>query len=167
MIKFRPEDLPVTIESDSEEMTEEIASGLYSSLMKDYLPVFILLEGEMGSGKTAFCRGLAQGAAVESSVNSPTFNILNEYSGLNVRIFHYDFYRLHSEAEIEDLGFPSSWSTAVKDSLQEIHVMEWWQRAEKSLPIHSGIFRIIISGSPDHDSDYRTIEIISYNRPVQ
>jgi tRNA threonylcarbamoyladenosine biosynthesis protein TsaE len=163
-IKFTRKDLPGTIISTNEEMTEHIASDIYLMLLKDLSPVFLLLEGEMGAGKTAFCRGLGQAAGVTEVINSPTFNLLNEYTGNQTKIYHYDFYRLHDPSDLEDLGFAELWKKAVKDGLQEIHIMEWWSLAADLLPDHSDIFLIKISGNPEHDPDERTIEIFNYNQ---
>jgi tRNA threonylcarbamoyladenosine biosynthesis protein TsaE len=63
----------------------------------------ILLYGELGAGKTAFVRGLARGlGASDSEVSSPTFTIIQEYTG-RVPLYHVDLYRLEPK-EVDDLG---------------------------------------------------------------
>ncbi len=64
------------------------------------------LSGELGAGKTCFVQGLAEGLGVSKKyyVNSPTFTILNIYEGGKMPIYHFDWYRLPSEAEALDLG---------------------------------------------------------------
>ncbi len=67
----------------------------------------IAVCGELGSGKTHLIKGIAAGVGAEDSariVNSPTFVIVNEYSG-RLDIFHIDAYRLNSVAEFEQIGF--------------------------------------------------------------
>ena len=62
--------------------------------------------GEMGVGKTAFCKALCEALQVQDVVSSPTFSIVNEYlSGQNVAVFHFDFYRLKDEQEAFDMGY--------------------------------------------------------------
>jgi len=64
----------------------------------------VALHGELGAGKTCLVRGLVQGLGLEESqVASPSFSLINEYTG-TVPIFHIDCYRLQSDEEIEELG---------------------------------------------------------------
>jgi tRNA threonylcarbamoyladenosine biosynthesis protein TsaE len=82
----------------------------------------VLLYGELGSGKTAFVRGLAEGLGVRpDDVSSPTFTIMQEYRGGRVTLFHVDLYRLENPREIEDLGL----SEVADDG---ILVIEWAER---------------------------------------
>jgi tRNA threonylcarbamoyladenosine biosynthesis protein TsaE len=64
----------------------------------------VLLYGQLGAGKTAFVRGLAQGlGASPDEVSSPTFTLIQEYAGERLTLFHVDLYRLEP-AEVDDLG---------------------------------------------------------------
>jgi len=64
----------------------------------------ILLYGELGAGKTAFVRGLAEGLGLDpEQVNSPTFTIVQEYRGRGVTLQHVDLYRLNP-AEVADIA---------------------------------------------------------------
>jgi len=64
----------------------------------------VALYGELGAGKTAFTRGIAAGLGIGMNVSSPTFTIVNEYTG-DVPLFHFDMYRLESENELFDIGW--------------------------------------------------------------
>ena len=66
-------------------------------------PVVITLDGELGSGKTVFVKGLAAGLEVTKPVRSPTFTLMAVYQG-RIPIYHFDFYRLNDESELEPLG---------------------------------------------------------------
>jgi tRNA threonylcarbamoyladenosine biosynthesis protein TsaE len=64
----------------------------------------VLLYGQLGAGKTAFVRGLALGlGAAAEEVSSPTFTIIQEYTGRSLTLYHVDLYRLQP-AEVDDLG---------------------------------------------------------------
>lgn len=61
----------------------------------------VLLNGDMGAGKTVFAKGVALGLGIDDEVLSPTYAYMNDYGG---RLYHYDCYRLSSGAQAEALG---------------------------------------------------------------
>lgn len=67
--------------------------------------VALALSGDLGSGKTVFVKGLAQGLGVPADhyVVSPTYTLINEYTG-RLKLFHADLYRLNTATEIADIG---------------------------------------------------------------
>jgi tRNA threonylcarbamoyladenosine biosynthesis protein TsaE len=80
----------------------------------------VLLTGPLGAGKTAFTRGIAEGLGCDpEDVSSPTFTIVQEYSG-RVRLQHVDLYRL-APAEVDDLALEDLWEGSVL-------VVEWPDR---------------------------------------
>ena len=82
----------------------------------------IALTGDLGAGKTQFVRGLARGLDIASRVHSPTFTLVNEYSGGRLKLFHLDLYRLETAHQILTAG--------VEDYLSPdgVAVMEWAER---------------------------------------
>jgi tRNA threonylcarbamoyladenosine biosynthesis protein TsaE len=92
----------VIITTHSEEETAAVGRGIANSLEPGSV---LLLFGDLGAGKTAFVRGLAEGLGVApEEVSSPTFTLMQEYRGGRVPLVHVDLYRLNDAREIDDLG---------------------------------------------------------------
>ena len=92
----------VSLTSSSEEETKLCAKKLALQLRAGDI---VLLQGDLGAGKTTFVKGLAQALKVApKKVNSPTFVIMNYYKG-KLPIFHFDLYRLGNPKEIDTLDF--------------------------------------------------------------
>ena len=87
----------------------------------------IAYTGDLGAGKTAFTRGLAQGLGIADRVTSPTFNIVNEYEGGRLPLFHFDLYRLGGADELFDIGW--------EDYLARggVCAVEWSENAQGAL----------------------------------
>lgn len=64
----------------------------------------VALYGEMGAGKTTFVSGYCKNRGISEGLSSPTFSIVNKYSGDGEVIFHFDCYRFESEREALDIG---------------------------------------------------------------
>lgn len=129
----------MTRESHSEADTSAVGRDLAPALKPDSV---VLLEGDLGAGKTAFVRGLAEGLGVASeNVTSPTFTLIQEYRGGRLPLYHVDLYRL-TPLEVDDLG--------LDDLIAEggIVAVEWpdrWRRA----PLDAVRVTIAISGDTD------------------
>lgn len=87
----------------------------------------IVLHGNLGAGKTTLVKGIAEGfrAAPEENVTSPTFNLVHEYRGANVTIFHIDLYRIDTERELMTLGIND-----LRSEPGAILLVEWGEKFE-------------------------------------
>jgi tRNA threonylcarbamoyladenosine biosynthesis protein TsaE len=85
----------------SEEETAAAGRRLAGSLRPGAV---VLLSGDLGAGKTAFVRGIAEGLGISrSEVSSPTFTLVQEYRGGRLPLYHVDLYRLRT-IDVDDLG---------------------------------------------------------------
>lgn len=86
--------------------TQNIAKGLAKDILANTKPNVVLLEGELGGGKTTFSQGFLASLGVDKPVTSPTFVIMKPYSipNSNYKVYHLDLYRLNQEWEVLDLG---------------------------------------------------------------
>ena len=114
--------------SNSIEETFEIAKEI---ARKVSIPSVILLEGDLGAGKTHFVKGFAKALGYNDIVNSPTFTIMNEYIGGKSPIYHFDMYRLSSMDEAVSLGFMQYFDL---DELDGISLVEWPNNVEGIFP---------------------------------
>ena len=96
--------------------------------------VFALI-GELGTGKTIIAKGIARGLGITDEITSPTFTLLEIYEGI-IPLYHFDLYRIGSEAELDQLDFESYWEDG------GVSVIEWADRAPGRLP--AGHVRISI-----------------------
>lgn len=129
--------------SKSIEETYEIGKKIAETLEGGEI---ILLEGELGAGKTTFTKGLAKALGITKEITSPTFIMMREYEG-RLKLFHYDLYRINEEDEMEELG--------LKEPLYEngVCVIEWNKfRTLPKTPLIIKIKRI--------DDNSRSFEII-------
>jgi tRNA threonylcarbamoyladenosine biosynthesis protein TsaE len=86
----------------------------------------LLLQGELGSGKTVFAQGLGQGLRVHEPVKSSSYVLLNEYHG-RLTIYHADLYRLNDPSEVAELALEETAAPGVL-------AVEWPERAWEELP---------------------------------
>lgn len=129
--------------SNSVADTEKLGSAFAKILKPGDIVAF---TGDLGSGKTAFIRGMASGLGLAGRVTSPTYTIVNEYIGA-VPLFHFDLYRLSGSDDLYDIG----WEDYI--SRGGICAVEWSERALDEL---SGCINVSISRLSD---EQRFIEI--------
>ena len=100
----------------------------------------ILLEGELGAGKSELARGIAKGLGVQETVTSPSFTILNVYESGRVPLYHFDWYRLENAEELYELGMDEYLGG------DGIALVEWPGRCPDAVPEKSLRIRIKAEG---------------------
>ncbi len=118
----------------NEHETIELAQNIESEKFPNMI---ICLEGDLGSGKTIFTKGIATGLGIEETITSPTFNIIKEYEG-EVPLYHMDVYRL--KGDIKDLGIEEYFEKG------GIVVIEWADMVEQYLPKERLDIKIKVTG---------------------
>ncbi|WP_435354031.1 tRNA (adenosine(37)-N6)-threonylcarbamoyltransferase complex ATPase subunit type 1 TsaE [Emticicia sp. SJ17W-69] len=99
-----------------------------------------IFEGEMGVGKTTLIKAICKELGVKTSVQSPTFSIVNEYlTDSGKTIFHFDFYRLKNETEALDFGIEEYFDSG------NICLLEWAEKIESLLPEDCFLIRIALN----------------------
>ena len=108
-----------SITTHSEEQTTAAGRELAATLSAGAV---VLLYGDLGAGKTAFVRGLAEGLGVSpDDVSSPTFTLVQEYRGGRLTLFHVDLYRIDDPREFDELGLDEI-------ALDGVLAIEWAER---------------------------------------
>ncbi|MDQ3700360.1 MAG: tRNA (adenosine(37)-N6)-threonylcarbamoyltransferase complex ATPase subunit type 1 TsaE [Chloroflexota bacterium] len=108
----------------------------------------LLLEGQLGAGKTVFAQGVAAGLDVSDAVTSPTFTLIHEHAG-RVPLYHVDLYRIEGDVDAVALG--------LEDYLRGdgVAVVEWAGRAAQLMPAE----RLQITLVPGDGANHRIIRI--------
>lgn len=108
----------------------------------------ILLNGNMGVGKTTFVKALVKILGSKDTVSSPTFSIVNDYELPNDKMYHFDMYRIHDEDEALQFG--------IEEYLSSHHwiVMEWSEHIPNLIPDQVDTIEIILNN--DHS---RTLKL--------
>ena len=100
----------------------------------------VLVEGQLGAGKTTFISGVAEGLGVDEEITSPTFILARTYSGL-VPLTHADVYRLDTLGEVADLDL-------IEEAADGVLMIEWGTAVEQSMPPSRLVVHLEVSG-PD------------------
>lgn len=113
----------------------------------------LALYGDLGAGKTHLVKGIAAAAGIpENDVSSPTFTILNEYTGPSYEIYHFDAYRTKHPDEFYELGFEDYFYG------NGLTIVEWPEKVEALLP--EDTIRLRLTHAGEHA---RRIELASGN----
>lgn len=134
--------------SKNEEDTKKFARELASKLKaKDV----VVLTGELGSGKTKFVEGFLSYYGLENEISSPTFTIVNEYNKDDIKIYHFDVYRLEDSSEFYEIGGEEYFENG-------ICLIEWGELIEDAIPKD---FIHIVFKKDTENEDMRILEISS------
>lgn len=128
----------MTITIQSPETIQESAKEFVANMGDANVFAFY---GSMGAGKTTFIKAICKELGVDDVITSPTFAIVNEYTGKDTTIYHFDFYRIKRMEEVYDMGYEDYiYSDA-------ICFMEWPELIEPLLP--EDVVKVNITEQPD------------------
>lgn len=108
------------------------------------------LNGDLGSGKTLFCKGFAEGLVIKDNITSPTFNIMNIYEG-RIKLYHFDVYRIKNIDEMYDTGYEEFFFG------DGVCLVEWSNLISELIP--KGSTQINIFKDLKKGENYRVIEV--------
>ena len=131
---------------DTQDIGYELAKKLYTGGNKSAV---IAMRGEMGVGKTAFTLGFASFFEIRG-VKSPTYAVMNQYSNKDVKIYHFDMYRIGDEDELYSIGYDDYIDA------EGYKIIEWSENIDYALP--SDAIYVKIDRVAD-DELARTVEI--------
>lgn len=111
----------------------------------------VCLSGALGVGKTVFTQGFARGMGISDIVSSPTFTIVQEYSGSGLSLYHFDVYRIADAEEMEEIGYEDYFNG------NGICLIEWAELITELLPLDRT--EILIEKDIERGFDYRRISV--------
>lgn len=114
------------------------------------------LEGDLGTGKTVFTKGFAEGLGITEAVVSPTFTIVQVYEGGRLPLYHFDVYRIGDVEEMDEIGYEEYFFG------EGVCLVEWAGLIEELLP--ENIVKISIEKNLDRGFSYRRIGLSKIGR---
>ena len=113
----------------------------------------LLLEGDLGAGKSELTRGIARGLGVTETVTSPSFTILNVYESGRCPLYHFDWYRLESAEELYELGMDEYLGG------DGIAVVEWPEMCPDAVPENAVRIRLEAAGENERKIESGALEL--------
>ena len=111
----------------------------------------ILLNGDLGVGKTVFTKGFGKGLGIDEPICSPTFTIMQIYESGRLPLYHFDVYRIADVCEMDEIGYEDCFYG------DGVSLIEWSQLIEEILPEH--VTEITIEKDLEKGFDYRKIRV--------
>ena len=108
-------------EADTLALGAALASGMRGGMV-------VYLSGDLGSGKTTLARGLLHALGVGGRIKSPTFTLVEPYTGSSLYWYHFDFYRFKRSSEWDESGFRDYFNQ------ESLCIVEWPEKAGDRLP---------------------------------
>jgi tRNA threonylcarbamoyladenosine biosynthesis protein TsaE len=130
----------VTRVTSSPDETVEFARQLVADLPGR---IILALDGELGAGKTCFVRGVALALGIETTITSPTFTLINEYSGTRP-LYHVDLYRVGNIEDLTTIGIEELLETS------GVLAIEWAERGQSILPPDTIHVKMTTLDNPQH-----------------
>lgn len=111
----------------------------------------ICLDGDLGTGKTVFTQGFAEGLGITEPVNSPTFTIVQQYEEGRLPLYHFDVYRIGDISEMDEIGYEDCFYG------DGVSLVEWSSLIEELLPQNR--IHVTIEKDMEKGFDYRRITV--------
>ena len=134
--------------TDSEQETLDLARHMGEKASPGDI---ICLTGDLGTGKTVFSKGFAEGLGITETVNSPTFTIVQTYEGGRLPLHHFDVYRIGDISEMDEIGFDEF---LFGDG---VCLIEWADLVEELIPDNA--VKVSIQKDPEKGFDHRIITV--------
>lgn len=136
-----------------ESLREQDTYDLGKKLGENYKPGdIILLNGDLGVGKTVFTKGFGKGLGIEEPISSPTFTIMQIYEQGRLPLYHFDVYRIADPEEMDEIGYEDYFFG------KGVCLIEWASLIEELIPEH--VTEIQIEKVLEKGFDYRKITIV-------
>ncbi|CAM5200602.1 tRNA (adenosine(37)-N6)-threonylcarbamoyltransferase complex ATPase subunit type 1 TsaE [Alishewanella longhuensis] len=143
-------DFTIILQSESETIAfaRRLAKQLHGGMV-------VYLQGDLGAGKTTFCRGVIQALGHIGHVKSPTYTLVEPYDLSGLQVYHFDLYRLHDAEELEFMGIRDYFSP------QSLCLIEWPERGAGMLP------KADITLSLQHVMTERALQITAHSAQAE
>ena len=120
--------LLITVNLDGEQAMVNYGHVIATAIAQANAPLLILLNGDLGAGKTTISRGILQSLGYCGAVKSPTYTLVEPYDLEIGKVFHFDLYRLIDPEELEHIGFSDYLSQA------NLCIIEWPENGGSYIP---------------------------------
>ena len=138
----------MTVETFSAAETFELGRRMGTEALPGQI---ICLDGDLGTGKTVFTKGIAAGLGITEPVVSPTFTVVQMYEEGRLPLYHFDVYRIDDPDEMEEIGYRDYFFGG------GLTIIEWSELIAELIPADA--VRVTIAKDPQKGFDYRRINI--------